>query len=104
VTLDATDSQRATTLAAIIGRHVLREALGSDDRSQFLAANPRSRRTIHQATGIVLAQLGMPPEDALLMLQGHAFATSRSMMDVATDIVERRLAFRRQGGRIEVVP
>jgi hypothetical protein len=102
VSLDADDSQRASALAAIIGRHVLREALASSDRTE-IDANPRSRRTIHQATGVVLAQLGMSPEDALLMIQGHAFAANRSMMDVATEIVEGRLAFRRRSGRIEVV-
>lgn len=107
VSLGATDSQRATLLAAIIGRHLLRDALAAAERGEAIDAidaNPRSRRTIHQATGVVLAQLGMSPEDALLMIQGHAFATNRTMMDVAGDIVEGRLAFRRQGGRIEVVP
>jgi hypothetical protein len=31
-------------------------------------------RTIHQATGMVVAQLGVPVREAYLRLQGHAFA------------------------------
>ena len=101
--LDANDSQRASALAAIVGRHVLRGALTTNPPAEE-DTNPRSRRVIHQATGVVIAQLGVSPDDALLMIQGHAFATSRSMMGVADEIVEGRLIFRRRDGRIEVVP
>ena len=104
VELDATDSQRASALAAIVGRHVLRSALEASAPAAGGDTNPRSRRTIHQATGVVLAQLGIGPEDALLMIQGHAFASERSMMDIADEIVEGRLAFRSRHGRIEVGP
>jgi hypothetical protein len=104
VQLDANDSQRASTLAAIVGRHVLRGALTATAPATGEDANPRSRRVIHQATGVVLAQLGVSPDDALLMVQGHAFATSRSMMSVAEEIVEGTLVFRRINGRIEVAP
>jgi hypothetical protein len=102
--LDASDSSRAAALAAVVGRHVLRGALTAAAPADHADANPRSRRTIHQATGVVLAQLAIDPDDALLMIQGHAFASNRSMMDVAKEIVEGRLAFRRRDGRIEVVP
>lgn len=103
IALDASESQRASTLAGIIGRHVLREALAISPPIDDVDENPRSRRTIHQATGIVLAQLGISPDDALLMIQGHSFATGRSMMEVSGEIVEGRLAFRTRHGRIEVV-
>ena len=42
-------------------------------------ATPYSRRMVHQATGMVLAQLGISADDARLVIQGHAFA------DVAID-------------------
>ena len=42
---------------------------------------------------MVLAQLRLPADDARLVIQGHAFATNRSMMDVASDIVNRTLGF-----------
>ena len=103
ITLDRDASRRAVTLAAIIGRHLLREALSSSAPIDDVDNNPRSRRTIHQATGVVLAQLGMSADEALLLIQGHAFATGRSMMDVAGEIVEGGLVFRIRNGQIEVV-
>jgi hypothetical protein len=35
------------------------------------------------------------------VIQGHAFATSRSMMEVARDIIDGRLNFSRQDDGIE---
>jgi GAF domain-containing protein len=48
---------------------------------------------VHQATGIVQVQLGVPTEDAFLMLRARAFALGRPLVDVATDVVARRLRF-----------
>ena len=33
-----------------------------------------SRAGIHQATGMVIAQLGISPDDALAVLRAHAYA------------------------------
>jgi hypothetical protein len=102
MSLDRAQTAQAGTLAGIIGKHVLRRALESmsvDDESD---AGPHSRRVIHQATGVVLAQLDLAPEDARLVIHGHAFATGRSVMDVAEDIVGKKLRFSRDGGAIEV--
>jgi hypothetical protein len=52
-----------------------------------------SRREVHQATGMVVAQTGIPAADALLVLRGHAFATGRTLRDVAEDVVGRVLDF-----------
>lgn len=49
---------------------------------------------VHQATGMVLVQLGITAEDALLWLRAHAFTTGRPLADVAADVVARRLSFR----------
>jgi hypothetical protein len=48
---------------------------------------------VHQATGMVQAQLDVSIEDAFLMLRARAFATGRPLMDVAIDVVDRRLRF-----------
>jgi hypothetical protein len=53
--------------------------------------------TVHQATGMVLVQLGVQADEALLRLRAHAYLTGRSLSDVATDVVERRLSFRADG-------
>ena len=52
-----------------------------------------SRAEIHQATGIVLAQLGVSADQALARMRGYAFAEQRLLIDVARDVVSRRLQF-----------
>jgi len=51
------------------------------------------RAEIHQATGMILAQLDVPAQDAFLRLRAHAFATGRPLAHVARDVVARRLVF-----------
>ena len=51
------------------------------------------RAEIHQATGMVLAQLGISATDALARLRAHAFVHQRLLVDVAHDVVTRRLVF-----------
>ncbi|MEV4315505.1 GAF and ANTAR domain-containing protein [Actinocrispum sp. NPDC049592] len=56
-----------------------------------LAFLPRGREQIHQATGMLIAALGIPADQALARLRGHAFATGRLIDEVAHDIVNRHL-------------
>jgi GAF domain-containing protein len=51
------------------------------------------RFVVHQAAGMVAVQLGIPVDDALLRLRGHAFSTGRPVSDVAHDVVARSLRF-----------
>jgi hypothetical protein len=51
------------------------------------------RAEIHQATGMVLAQLDIGPTDALARMRGYAFAHGQLLIDVARDVVARRLVF-----------
>jgi GAF domain-containing protein len=51
------------------------------------------RLHVHQATGMVQVQLGVTIEDAFLALRARAFADGRPLVDVATDVIERRLRF-----------
>lgn len=48
---------------------------------------------IHQATGMVMAQLGVGAADAFTRLRAYSFAQSRLLGDVAHDVVARRLRF-----------
>jgi AmiR/NasT family two-component response regulator len=50
---------------------------------------------IHQATGMVLVQLGVDAEAAFARLRGHAYVTGRRLGDVARDVVGRRIRFTR---------
>jgi hypothetical protein len=58
-----------------------------------LAEAVESRREIHQATGMITAQTGVGLADALLRLQAHAYSSERPLMDVAKDVVARKLRF-----------
>jgi hypothetical protein len=51
------------------------------------------RAEVHQATGMILAQLGVPAQDAFVRLRAHAFAARRPLAEVARDVVARRLVF-----------
>jgi ANTAR domain/GAF domain len=50
-----------------------------------------SSREIHQATGMVVAQLAVPADEAYLRLRAHAFAEGLPLIVVARDVIARRL-------------
>lgn len=62
---------------------------------EWLEHSVHGRAEIHQATGMVLAQLGISATDALARMRAYAFAEQRSLADVAHDVVSRRLRFTR---------
>ena len=101
VALDQTQAKQADAMAGVIGRHLLRQALSTVGRDYDYRGNAYSRRIVHQATGMVLAQLDLSADDALLVIQGYAFANSRSMMGVAQDVIEGRLSFSSEDDEIE---
>jgi len=70
-------------------------ALLGDPETFDVSAQPGwpERARVHQATGIVTAQLGIAPSDALAMLRAHAFGRASSLDSVVTDVLERRLSF-----------
>lgn len=51
------------------------------------------RAEIHQATGMIVAQLGLSPTDAFARLRAHAFTHGLGLGEVARDVVARRLSF-----------
>jgi transcriptional regulator with GAF, ATPase, and Fis domain len=53
------------------------------------------RDLVSQATGMVIAQLGLDPADALAVMRAHAFAHSTTLADISTRLTERRLDFSR---------
>jgi hypothetical protein len=63
------------------------------DAGRWLDHTLGHRAEIHQATGMVLVQLGISATDALARLRGYAFVHRRLLLDVARDVVERRLVF-----------
>jgi GAF domain-containing protein len=89
--LTTTQVAHASALADITAWQVLRRVLADLDEEPELRAH--SRREVHQATGMVIAQLDVTADDATLLLRAHAFSTGRSVREIANDVVERRLNF-----------
>ncbi|WP_308122133.1 GAF and ANTAR domain-containing protein [Streptomyces sp. TRM70350] len=50
---------------------------------------------VHQAIGMVMAQLGVSADAALARLRGHAFARGLTVLDVAHEVVAHRERFER---------
>jgi hypothetical protein len=69
----------------------LQAAVNDPSSSAWAELNALSRAEVSQATGMLVAQLGLDPVAALTRLRAHAYATGRSATDVARDILERRL-------------
>jgi ANTAR domain/GAF domain len=69
----------------------LQAAVNDPDSSAWAELNALSRAEVSQATGMLVAQLGVEPTEALVRLRAHAYATNRSATDVARDILDRRL-------------
>lgn len=46
---------------------------------------------VHQATGMLSAQLGITPGRALVRLRAHAYGHERPLLDTARDVLRRRL-------------
>lgn len=84
-------------LADAVGAALLREpdaGVGAVDADEPEMFGPWTRRaTVHQATGMVAAQLGLAPQDALVLLRAHAYAQDQSLDQIAQDVVQRRLDF-----------
>ena len=93
--LDAQDFADAMAVASLVTAILL--TVGRTGRiSEALGPwwdQPLSTREVHQATGMIMAQLGVDAKDAYVRLQAFAYADRRLIDDVAHDVVARRLRF-----------
>jgi hypothetical protein len=69
----------------------LQAAVNNPYSSAWADFNALGRTEVSQATGMLVAQLGVEPAEALVRLRAHAYATSRSATEVARDILDRRM-------------
>jgi len=65
----------------------------SDTSAGWLDHSRGSRAQVHQATGMVLAQLNVSATEALARLRAYSFVEQRLLRDVARDVVNRTLIF-----------
>ena len=69
----------------------LQAAISDPSSNAWAELNSLSRAEVSQATGMLMAQLGIDAVEALVRLRARAYATDRSVIDVARDILDRRL-------------
>jgi hypothetical protein len=85
----------AQFLSDTVGAALLQDPLSHAD---FGEGGPWSERAeIHQATGVVCAQLQVEPADALALLKAHAYAQSLDLSAVARLVISWKLDFRDGG-------
>jgi hypothetical protein len=77
--------------AVIVLLHLQSEMGAHDGLHPELADAAGNRPDVHQATGMVSVQAGVSPAEALLLPRAHAFAHKRPILDVARDVVERKI-------------
>ena len=61
--------------------------------TELLVTAGADRIVIHQATGMIAAQLDDTVANALARLRAAAFASERPVDDIARDVVQRRVRF-----------
>ncbi len=92
-----TDEQYANALAvADVATHAvlnLQVAAAPGQLAANLEADANFQHVVHQASGMVSAQLDISVAKALIRLRAHAFGNDRPLTEVAKDVVARRLRF-----------
>jgi hypothetical protein len=61
--------------------------------ADVLAADGEFHYVVHNAAGVVSAQLGCSITEAMIRLRAHAFSNDRPLRDVADEVVARTLRF-----------
>jgi hypothetical protein len=69
-----------------------------------IETNANFQYVVHQASGMVAAQLDVTVSQALVRLRAHAFGNDRPLTDVARDVVDRRLRFDADSGEKDQTP
>ncbi|MFE6967835.1 ANTAR domain-containing protein [Isoptericola sp. NPDC057653] len=90
LSLYAADDHLARTLVDV---QFLADAVGTSLLDDLEPLDWSVQARIHQAAGMVTAQLRIPPADALAVLRAHAFARSSTLQDVVDDVLDGRLDF-----------
>jgi hypothetical protein len=85
----------ALLMAGVVARAVLAMQAGAPPGrlGEDLQMGLDLRLVVHQAAGMVSAQLEISIVDAMIRLRAHAYASARTVAAVADDVVARRLRF-----------
>ena len=103
-----TDAQHADAvlLAGIVAQALVLLQAGAPAGAVAaeLEASADFQLIVHQAAGMVSAQLDVSVGQALIRLRAHAFGNDRPLIDVARAVVDRQLRFDAQSGEKDSSP
>ena len=74
-----------------MGRHLI-----TPENEDETNPEPALSLVVHQAAGMVMVQLDSSVEEALVRLRAAAYADGRPVADLATDVVQGDLRFRKE--------
>jgi AmiR/NasT family two-component response regulator len=91
--LDDRQMDEAAVLAKVISSTVLslQSEAAPGELGEKLGASLDHRAVVHQASGMVSAQLDIDVNDALVRLRAYAYTSNRPVNEVARAIVTRQL-------------
>ena len=102
------DEQHADALvvADAAARWVLDAQAGAPSGAvaKELEAGADFQYVVHQASGMVAAQLDVSVDQALIRLRAYAFGNDRALTEVGRDVVARRLRFDDRNGEKDPLP
>jgi hypothetical protein len=83
----------ALVMADVVTHEILELQAGAppDALASELDGAETLRVVVHQASGMLAVQLGIPIADAMIRLRAHTYSENRPVSDVARDVVARRL-------------
>ncbi|HEY3870692.1 MAG TPA: GAF and ANTAR domain-containing protein [Actinocrinis sp.] len=94
VALFVADTTTLAVLRLYADRGDSERAAGADEADEMdWIGGEADDDEVHQATGMVMIQLGVSAEEALLRLRARAFARGSTVSALARDVVERRTRF-----------
>lgn len=89
-----TDTDLDDDAATVVSKAVVAALVAdSPDEGSAIEGPWAERAEVHQATGMVVAQLGIPEQDALALIRAHAYSHEQSVGRTARDVITKRLRF-----------
>lgn len=82
---------RALTFAEVAMQGLLDAGTQNQDTGDLFEEVDGNRLEVYQAQGMVMAQLGVGAEEALMRLRAYAYTHERRAVDVARDVIARKL-------------
>jgi hypothetical protein len=83
----------ALVMADVIARSILAAQAHAEPGAIAVELSADTYGVVHQAAGMVSVQLNISVGDALVRLRAYAFGADRSLIEVAQEVVARRLRF-----------